>query len=180
MLQSLHSSKLLPSLAFHGLLPFTTFAELTCSLDRSLECLESKPRLCRHLIGWLSLTAEFGVFVLLLVRGSACGWLLLRRMWEVGGLIGWRGSRSSFARSIGLGRSGSTAATDVALGFSSIIPSVLLRGLTIAANMVCRKVLYLGCLRVDHIGSVLEVCVNELFIGLVDQRSEVDGGGSNK
>ena len=71
MLQSLHSSKLLPSLAFHGLLPFTTFAQLTCSIDRKFECRESKLRLCRHSIGWLSLAAEFGVFVLLLVRGSA-------------------------------------------------------------------------------------------------------------
>lgn len=175
MLPSLQSSKLLPSLAFDGLLPSTTYAQLICSLDRSFECLESKLRLCRHLIGWLSLAAEFGVFVLLLVRGSACGGLLLRCMREVGRLIGRRGSRSSFARSIGFERSGSTAATDVVLGFSSIIPSVLLRGLTIAANMVCREVLHLRCLRVDHVGSVLKVCVNKLFVGLVDQRSEVDG-----
>ena len=95
-------------------------------------------------------------------------------MREVGRLIGRRGSRPRFARSSGFGRSGSTAATDVALGFSSIIPSVLFCGLTIAANMVCREVLYLVCLRVDHIGSILEVCVNEFFVGLVDQRSEVD------
>ena len=168
MPQSLLTSIALPSLAFHRSLLFTTYAQLICSLDPSFESPGSKQRLCRHSIGRLSLAAEFRVFVLLLVRSSAFGRLLLWCMREVGRLIGRRGSRTRFAWSIGFGRSGSTAATDVALRLSSVIPSVLLRGLAIAANMVCSEVLYLGCLRVDNVGSVLKVCVNQLFVRLVD------------
>ena len=45
--------------------------------------------------------------------------------------------------------------------------------------MTC-ELLDLACLRVDDVGSVLDMVVNELFIGDVDQRSEVNDGNRDK
>ena len=135
----------------------------------------------------LGLPAEPGVLVLLLVRLHPGDGLLLRCVREVGRLVG-RGIAGlaldwGFARRRGgsLGGCGAAASvTNVALSLSGVIPSILLHSLAIATRMMSGQILHLLGLGIGELGCVREMVVDELLVGLVDQRREVDHGRSDE
>lgn len=75
------------------------------------------------------------------------------------------------------------ALTNVAhhlLGLSRIVSDILLGCLGSTGSVVSGKLLDLAGLLVGNIGSLVEVVVNELLVGLVDEGSKEQNGGSDK
>lgn len=79
----------------------------------------------------------------------------------------------------GGGLGGGSLATDHLLGLGGVVTGVLLGDLSGIGSVLAGNAAQLLGLRVDHIRSVLQVVVDKLLVGGVDERSkECDGRGN--
>jgi hypothetical protein len=103
-----------------------------------------------------------------------CLELLLRGSREILALVSWVGGLSGGSWR---GRAG-TSASDQILSFGRIVSNILFCGIGGARSVVAGELLDLLGLLVNNAGSIRDVVVNELLVGLVDEgRNEEDGGG---
>ena len=105
---------------------------------------------------------------------------LLGSMGEVGGTEAAAWLRFDWYTGRRLGavhfrRSGAaTSTTNVLLGFGAVVSCVRFDGLLSTSSMMASKILKLIGLSVSNLGRILDVVVDELFVGHVDQGSHVD------
>lgn len=102
---------------------------------------------------------------------------LLRRSGEVGVLVFLLdSSRSGLGMSLGRGR----PAADQLLGLGGVVAHVLLGDLGILSGSLLCGLTQLGSLSADDVGGLAEVLVDELLVGLVDERGEEEDGGGDQ
>ena len=101
-------------------------------------------------------------------------------MREVGGAeaAAWLGFDRDTGRRFGavhLRRGGpATSTTNVLLGFGAVVSRIRFDSLLSTGGMMASKILELISLGVSDLGRVLDVVVDELFVGHVDQGSHID------
>lgn len=77
------------------------------------------------------------------------------------------------------GRRRNVASAQNLLNLASIVLGILLSNRSKVIGLLLSSISNLGSLGVDGIGGGLELLVNELLVGRVDERSEESNGGCN-
>ena len=112
--------------------------------------------------------------------GSLLDWrcleLLLRGNREIIALVCWVGGFRGGCRRGGAG----TSASDHLLSLGRIVSNILLCDIGGARSVVGGELLDLLGLLVDHAGSIGDVMVNELLVGLIDERCKKEDRGGDE